>query len=220
MAEIINTCPSCGAEESLDILLARLFAEPVQRQLIASVIERSMPLGAKVVRYLRLHKPAKQALSAPKLKRLLDELLPAVSTGQFEHRGQRFLAPEAWGGAFDAIFDAVDKGTLKAPLNGHAYLFSVAMRMAESGLAQQEAQTEAERRNHRAAHTTAAATDIASLMQAAPGSQQPPAPAASYTPAPAPGQSPLVRKMKAELEAKKQRAVNTATTSTGETNDN
>ena len=213
--ELVNTCPSCGAQESLDVVLARMFAEPVQRQLIASVIERSMPMGNKVVRYLRLHKPAKQALSAPKLKRLLDELLPAVTTGIFEHRGQRHLAPEAWGAAFDAVFDAFDKGTLKGPLNGHAYLFGVAMRMAESGLAQQEATQEAERRQHRAAHSSAAATDIASLMLAATSALPQQALPAAQTPIPAAGQSPLVRKMKAEMEAKKQRSI-TSTTSQGE----
>lgn len=213
--ELVNTCPSCGAQESLDVVLARMFAEPVQRQLIASVIERSMPMGNKVVRYLRLHKPSKQALSVAKLKRLLDELLPAVTNGIFEHRGIRQISLETWGPAFDAVFEAADKGTITPPLNGHAYLFSVAMRMDESAAAQEEAKHEAERRHQRPAHTSAAATDIAALMQQpaqasvghkvadayrALGKQ-----ADARAPAPAPGQSPLVRKMKAEMEAKKNR---------------
>ena len=54
---LLNTCQVCGAEESLDAMLARMIDDGEVRRLIADVVTRSMVLGGHVVRYLRLHKP-------------------------------------------------------------------------------------------------------------------------------------------------------------------
>ena len=70
---LLNTCPACGAEESLDALLLRMIDDDQVRRLIAQVLTASFPLGGLVVRYLRLHKPATQKLRMDKLARLLAE---------------------------------------------------------------------------------------------------------------------------------------------------
>ena len=84
MSAFINTCPSCGAEESLDALLLRMIDDNTVRGLIADVLTASFPLGGIVVRYLRLHKPLKQQLRMEKVARLLAELVPDVQRNAIE----------------------------------------------------------------------------------------------------------------------------------------
>jgi hypothetical protein len=53
IATLTNTCPSCGAEESLDAVILRMIDDDQVRRLIASVLTTSLPLGGLLVRYLR-----------------------------------------------------------------------------------------------------------------------------------------------------------------------
>jgi hypothetical protein len=50
---MMNACPVCGAEESLDALLVRMIEDDQVHRLIADVVTTSFPLGGPVVRYLR-----------------------------------------------------------------------------------------------------------------------------------------------------------------------
>lgn len=52
-----------------------------------------------------------------------------------------------WTAAFAAVFAAVDKGTLKTPLPGNAYLYEVLTRQADASEGQAEAKAEQDRRN-------------------------------------------------------------------------
>lgn len=45
---LLNTCQVCGAEESLDAMLARMIDDGEVRRLIADVVTRSMVLGGHV----------------------------------------------------------------------------------------------------------------------------------------------------------------------------
>lgn len=147
MAELLNTCPSCGAEESLDALLLRMVDDDAVRRLIADVLTASFPLGGLVVRYLRLHKPPKQKLRMDKIARLLAELVPDVRRNAIERNGRVWaVSADDWRGAFEAVFTAVDKGTLAVPLPGNAYLYSVLMRKSDKTEAGEENQRELERR--------------------------------------------------------------------------
>lgn len=147
-AVLTNTCQVCGAEESLDALILRMIDDDQVRHLIANVLTTSLPLGSMVVRYLRLHKPAKQRLRMDKLARLLAELVPDIQRTAIERNGRTWVVgPDAWKAALQAVFDAHDKGTLTLPLEGNGYLYSVLMRLADRQEAAQERESEASRRH-------------------------------------------------------------------------
>ncbi len=148
MADFINQCPVCGTEESLDALLARVIDDDTVRRLIAQVLTASFTLGGQVVRYLRLHKPEKQKLRMDKVAKLLAELVPDVQRNAIERNGRTWVVShDDWKGAFDAVFAAVEKGTLTVPLPSNAYLYSVLMRKADKSEASQEDQRELDKRH-------------------------------------------------------------------------
>jgi hypothetical protein len=148
MADMVNTCPACGAEESLDALLHRMIDDDEVRRLIAQVVTQSLPLGGLVVRYLRLHKPPKQKLRMSTIQKLLAELVPDVQRSSIERTGRVWAVTlDGWRAAFQAVFDAADKGTLNLPLQGNGYLYSVLVRMADQAEGRAEAQREADRRS-------------------------------------------------------------------------
>lgn len=147
MAEFINTCVTCGAEESLDALLLRMIDDDTVRRLIADVVTTSLPLGGVVVRYLRLHKPPKQKLRMTVVAKLLGELVPDMQRAVIERNGRGWaVSADDWKGAFQAVFDAVDRGTLKQPVQGNGYLYSVLMRKSDKAEAAEESQDEQDRR--------------------------------------------------------------------------
>ena len=163
---LLNTCQVCGAEESLDAMLARMIDDGEVRRLIADVVTRSLALGGHVVRYLRLHKPPKHRLSTAKMRVVLAELVPAVVQGGFTRKGRDWaMGRDGWDAAFAAVFRAADEGKLDLPLTGNAYLFEVAMRLADKAEAQQERGQEQALRSR--AHTSSVPTDIAGLATAA-----------------------------------------------------
>lgn len=201
IAELTNTCPACGAEESLDALLLRMVDDDQVRRLIADVITASLPLGGLVVRYLRLHKPAKQKLRMPLVAKLLAELLPDLQRSTIQRTGRTWaVSLDSWKAALQAVFDAQAKGTLALPLQGNGYLYQVLMRMADKDEAALEKQTHDARRARTAAPSQGAtsahpARPIADVL------------ASPTTTASAPAgpkvDSPTVRAFKAQLAAKK-----------------
>ena len=165
MSHLLNTCPVCGAEESLDAMLARMIDDDETRRLIHDVMTNSFVLGGHVSRYLRLHKPAKHRLSITKIRTLLAELVPAV-TGSFHRKGRDWsLGREGWDAAFQAVFRQADSGALKLPLAGNAYLLEVAMQLADKHEAATEKAQEQSLRSR--VHSSDAATDIAAVASAA-----------------------------------------------------
>lgn len=151
---LINTCQVCGAEESLDMLIARMIEDDQVRRLIGSLLMESFSLGGLVVRYLRLHKPPKQKLRMDKLGKLLGELVPDIQRTAIERNGRTWVVgPDAWRAALQAVFDAQEKGTLNLPLEGNGYLYATLMRIADRHEAVQERESEAVRK-----HGTTAAT--------------------------------------------------------------
>ena len=147
-ATLTNTCQACGAEESLDALLMRMIDDDQVRRLIATVITASLPLGGLVVRYLRLHKPPKQKLRMDKVAKLLDELVPDIQRTAIQRAGRTWaVSGDSWRAAFQAVFDAQERGTLTLPLEGNGYLYATLMRMAGRTEAAQERDTEAGRKH-------------------------------------------------------------------------
>lgn len=138
-ADMVNVCPVCGAEEGLDVLLARMFADPEVRGLIADVLSASLPLGPDLVRYLRLHKPPKQRLRLATVRKLLAELVPDVQRAAIERHGRVWaVSPEGWRAALHAVFDNVERGSVTLPLEGNGYLYAVLTRMADRAEASDE----------------------------------------------------------------------------------
>lgn len=146
-AEFINTCASCGAEESIDALLGRMIDDEEARHLVADVISMSLPVGRELLRYLRLFKPEKQRLRMSRAKTVLAELVPDIMATAITRGGRTFLVNVAdWQAGFVAVFAAVDKGTLAVPLSHNNYLYTVVTRTVDRLEAQAEAEQELQRR--------------------------------------------------------------------------
>ena len=129
---LVNTCATCGAEESLDALIHRMIDDEQVRRLIADIMTTSLPLGGLVLRYLRMHKPAKQKLRMDKVARVLSELLGDMQRGTIERKGRGWaIDKEGWKLALEAVFAAELKGSLTLPLDGNAYLYEVVMRLSD-----------------------------------------------------------------------------------------
>lgn len=129
-AAFVSTCQVCGAEESLDGLLGRL---------IADVISMSLPLGKDVLRYLRLHKPAKQRLRMSTVRKVLAELVPDMQRSAIERHGRAWaMTNDSWKAALQAVFDNAERGALTLPLDGNGYLYAVITRMADRAEADAE----------------------------------------------------------------------------------
>lgn len=172
VVQLVNTCPVCGAEESLDAMLARMIEDDEARRLIAEVMTRSFVLGGHVARYLRLHKPPKHRLTMAKARAILAELVPAVVGGGFERKGRTWqLDRDGWDAAFAAVFRQAESGAMRLPLTANAYLFEVAMQLADKAEAAVEKQHEQGLRSR--THRSDAATDIASVATAALATKDP-----------------------------------------------
>jgi hypothetical protein len=203
-ATFTNTCTVCGAEESLDALLLRMIDDDTVRRLIAQVITDSIPLGGMVVRYLRLHKPAKQKLRMSIVGQLLAELVPDMTRGVIERTGRSWACDgDGWKAGLQAVFDAQDKGTLSLPLQGNGYLYQVLMNMADKTEAVAEKHTDAVRSGR--SHTAGAqpVSVVLDQLQAAAPAAPLAIPAAPPAPAGPRVESQTVRAMKAELAARK-----------------
>lgn len=190
MKELTHICGACGAEESLHSVLGRMVDDDQVRRLIADVVTVSLPLGALVIRYLQLFKPAKQKLRMARVREVLAELLPDIQRSTIERNGRIWPAgPDAWKAALQAVFDAQEKETLVLPLSGNGYLYQVLMRMADRVEAQAERQVDQDRRHRAAGDERGQDTGRPVAL-----------PAIDTTPRPR-VDSPLVRRLKAELAA-------------------
>jgi hypothetical protein len=206
--QFLNTCMVCGAEESLDGLLARMIDDDQVRRLIADVITQSLPLGGQVVSYLRLHKPAKQKLRMTRVAQLLDELVPDIKRSAITRKGREWQAPgTAWQVAFAAVFEARDQGKLTLPLPGNAYLYEVLMRQADRAEAAVERDQNENARTRAYTGTAQSAAGLLTELYSQPPAPQPcPGPAEplalSLPPLAPSGPSAFARKVQAEIAQK------------------
>lgn len=115
-------CPCCGAENSLDALIAHEEA----RQSLWAVAQIGGPMSTGLVRYLGLFRPASSALSQSRMATLMAELLPMMQDGQIQRNGKSYPAPPAaWTYAFGEVLAGRDNGNLVTPLKSHGYLLEV-----------------------------------------------------------------------------------------------
>lgn len=163
---LLHACRVCGAETSIEQMVYDIIDDAEARRLLHDTLKLNLALGAHVLRYLRLHKPAKQGLRWAKLRPLLVELLQAIQAGAITRKGRAWAVDaDGWRAAFEAVFRAAEDGKLDLPLAGNAYLYEIAMRLADKAEAHAEKQQEHTLRSR--AHSSAAATDIAAVAAAA-----------------------------------------------------
>jgi hypothetical protein len=115
-------CPCCGAENSLDALIAHEGA----RQAVWAVAQVGGEVGKLAVQYIALFRPAKTALTFERMAKLLGELLPDMERGAISRNSLEYPAPpEAWIYGFRELLARRNAGSLKLPLKSHGYLYEV-----------------------------------------------------------------------------------------------
>jgi hypothetical protein len=133
------SCPSCGADMTLDVLLAH----DEGRRALAAAMQLSPGLGARLMRYLGLFRPGTRQLTMDRVAALLAELLPMIEAGQVDRRGRLWpVAREARCAALDTVLEHRDAGRLTLPLKSHGYLLEVLAGLAD------KAEAAAEREHH------------------------------------------------------------------------
>ena len=150
MSIFVNTCPTCGAEESIDSVIFRVIDDEEVRGLVNDVLRRSFALGGTLIRYMRLFKPPKHQLNWARVRKALAELVPDIQRGSIERNGLVVaVSTDLWLSAFNAAFEATAKGTLRLPLAHNGYVYGALFNLAEKAAAQVEEQREVERRHPR-----------------------------------------------------------------------
>lgn len=115
-------CPCCGAENSLDALIAHEGA----RQAVWAVAQVGGEVGKLAVQYIALFRPTKTALTFERMAKLLGELLPDMERGAISRNSLEYPAPpEAWIYGFRELLARRNAGSLKLPLKSHGYLYEV-----------------------------------------------------------------------------------------------
>ena len=121
-------CPICGATGSAEIFTDSADAAkavPLFAELPAAIGKRIMP-------YLALFRPNKQALGWGRVRTLLEPLAEDIKRAAVSRKGQDWAAPlEAWVKAMDAVLERHHQGKLDLPLRDHAYLYTILSSGAE-----------------------------------------------------------------------------------------
>lgn len=192
-------CWACGAELTLE----QLFSHELDRAAFGRLAALSVPLGARVIGYIALFAPAKNRMTIARKAKLIEELLPDLQREQITRAGRDWHAPRAaWSLAIDGMLRLREQGKLTLPLTGHGYLYAVLQGMAEKVERSDETQTERDRRERQPDVKASGSLDIGAVLDGlGPELAATQQAIAKARPAPAPGTSPLVRKMRAAIEA-------------------
>ena len=138
------SCPSCGADLSLDVLVAHDGA----RRAVAAALQLSAPLAHRVMHYIALFRPAQRQLTMERVATLLEELLPLVRDQRVERNGNRYDTTTAdWTAALDQVLANRDAGLIRLPLKSHGYLLAILVEQREKVYRADETRREAERRS-------------------------------------------------------------------------
>ena len=114
------SCPGCGAVFSLDALIGMEGA----RDAVMAAMILPAPIGAQIMRYIGLFRPAKRNLSFDRAANLLNELLPMIEAAKIERNGRIWSAPQVyWKQAIEEMLSKRD--TLSLPLKTHGYLLAI-----------------------------------------------------------------------------------------------
>lgn len=136
------TCPGCGAVGSLE-----LFTSDADWRAFAAAMGQVPPSIARpLVEYFAMFRPARRLLTPPRLRKLIEELLPMIRLGTVQRHGRDWLVPPAaWEAAIAQMVASRDK--LKLPLKSHGYLLEILTGDAGKAEAAEETQREQQRRD-------------------------------------------------------------------------
>lgn len=135
------TCPACGAEYTLDVLIAHEGA----REALVEAMGLNLSLGKRLVQYLSLFRPPKRQLTMDRVASILKEISPAIKAARITRNGRDWAIPqESWAWALEEIVAKKDKLTL--PLRSHGYLFEMLIAAADKLEGKAEAASEHQRR--------------------------------------------------------------------------
>lgn len=152
---MLTTCPACGARASLEILIQ----DDVARDCIATALTGAGELGALIVRYLALFRPARRALTWDRVGAILGEIMPAIAAAKIERRGRTWAAPrEAWIGALTQML--ANRERLQLPLKSNGYLYEIMIASADQAEGRAEARRESERQHAAASRGKAEQTPM------------------------------------------------------------
>ena len=129
-------CPICQAEYPL----AAAMNDVAARQAVVKAFSLTQ-MGDRLIAYVALFKPAKQALSMVRLAKLLDGLVDQVKAGQIKKNGNTYAAPQQyWMQAIDQMLG--NRQSLSLPLKNHNYLIAIIASASEKVEAKKEAEAE------------------------------------------------------------------------------
>lgn len=151
-------CPACGAEMSLDVALTH----EALRRATFSLLQQSLPLGAMVMRYVALFRPAKNRMSPDRMAKLVELLLPDLQRQAISHKGRNWkVTHDGWRMGFESVLEKAANGKLTLPLENHRYLYTVLCGMADQLEAEEERAIEQARRTERPAGPVAGPVPVA-----------------------------------------------------------
>jgi len=114
-------CPACGSQASLDTLIDN---EPAAKALLLAL--KLSPVGASLVKYLGLFRPAKSSLSMARVATILGEITPLIAEQKIERNGIAYPTTMAiWESSIAKVLEARDFGRLTTPLKSHGYLLEI-----------------------------------------------------------------------------------------------
>ena len=123
--------------------MVALFNDAEARAAFVKLAEMSIPLGARVLRYVALFGTARQRVTTRGQLRLIAQLLPDLQRRAITHKGRDWTASlVVWDEALEEVFSARDSGALELPLTSHGYLYAVIQRLSDRAEAQAEARAE------------------------------------------------------------------------------
>ena len=156
-------CPCCDTPFPIEAGLA----DADGKRLAALLAEMDPALGRAVIGYLRLFRPAKQALRtarAAKLVAELDALVRAGTVCRDERAGVRRPATSAhWAEGIEQMLGQRERLTL--PLSTHHYLRAIVFGLADQADAAAERQREADVRAGRGRSGTSGAPDAGAIAR-------------------------------------------------------
>jgi hypothetical protein len=131
-------CPGCGSGGSIEFFLN----DADGRRAVAIAAELGTDLGPVALRYLKLFAPAKNRLTWPRARKLMEELQALAQVDFINRRGRAWPVTRAmWVEAMEQMLGK--REDLNLPLKSNGYLLEILAGMADKTEAQAERAHEA-----------------------------------------------------------------------------
>lgn len=119
-------CQNCGAVASLDLLISNGEA----RDALIAITMMSDELTKTAIKYIGMFRPASKDLSWSRVAKLLNEILPMITSETVTRGGVTKKATrEMWLAGMKECIAVRDAGGLSLPLKTHGYLLEIVSNM-------------------------------------------------------------------------------------------